>query len=70
MILEALIRAGSPKQAPVRHNAITVSTPGVVTTGLGSFGAEQAKRLSAIYRAIDVRSGDISLMPAFVMDRR
>ena len=66
MIVEAFSRAGQ-KQTPARHNAITVSTPGVVTTTAGAYGAEQAKRLSAIYRAIDVRSGDISLMPAFVM---
>lgn len=68
MLVEALMRAGGRSREPTaRTNAITLNSPGIVVSG-SSYGGEQAKRLSAIYRAIDIRSGDISLMPAFLMD--
>lgn len=50
-------------------NATTVATPGLVfgTPG-GIIGPEMAQRLSAVYAAVDIRSDDMSCLPAYVLD--
>lgn len=49
-----------------RSNAITAATPGIVISG-GAPGAEQAKKLSAVYAAVDIRSNSMSVLPAYIM---
>lgn len=65
MISELLF--GNRARSPTRKNAVMLNPSGVVVSG-GYHGGEQAKRLSAVYRAIDLRAGDMSIMPAFVMN--
>lgn len=68
MITEHLLRANRPRAPTATANVLTVDSPGIAIPGGSLGGSEQAKRLSAVYRAIDVRSGDMSVMPAFVMN--
>ena len=52
-----------------RRDAITVNTPGIVYTGgAGPPTAEAAKKLSAVYAAIDIRSNSMSVLPAYIID--
>lgn len=52
-----------------RKNAVTVTTPGIIYPGgAGPPTAESAKRLSAVYASIDIRSSSMSVLPAYVMN--
>ena len=52
-----------------RKNAVTIHTPGVVYGGgTGPPTAEKAKKLSAVYAAIDIRSNSMSVLPAYIID--
>ena len=55
-----------------RRNAVTADSPGVVMVGsgtsMGAPDAERAQTLSAFYRAVDLLSGDMAVLPAYVMD--
>lgn len=56
-----------------RRNAVTAATSGVVSlpvSGAGPPGGDQALKLSAFYRAVDLIAGDMSVLPAYVMDTR
>lgn len=62
---------GSRIRSPTRQNAVTISTPGIVYGG-GSGGAtpEGAQRLSAVFAAVEIRSDDMSVLPAYVYNTR
>lgn len=62
---------GSRIRSPTRQNAVTISTPGIVYGG-GNGGAtpEGAQRLSAVFAAVEIRSDDMSVLPAYVYNTR
>lgn len=60
----------TPRAVSRPRNAVTVETSGLVTgTSFGAPSAESAQKLSAVFRAVELRSGSMSVLPAFVMDR-
>ena len=62
---------GGRIRSPTRRDAVTIQTPGIVYGG-GSAGAtpEGAQRLSAVFAAVEIRSDDMSVLPAYVYDTR
>lgn len=60
----------TPRTASRPRNAVTVETGGLVTgVSMGAPSAESAQKLSAVFRAVELRSGSMSVLPAFVMDK-
>lgn len=56
--------------APRQRGATVMTTPGVLYGPGGIPTGEMAKKLSAVYAAVDIRSNSMSVMPAYVMDTR
>lgn len=56
---------------PERRDAITVNTSGIVF-GAGKAGAtpEGAQNLSAVFAAVEIRSDDLSVLPAYLYNTR
>lgn len=63
---------GSGIRSPTpRRNAVTVTTPGVISGSyVGVPDRESAQKLSAVYAAVEIRSDDMSCIPAYVMNTR
>lgn len=54
-----------------RKNATTIASPGVVLSSTGGgAGRESAQKLSAVYAAVDIRSDDMSVLPAYVLNTK
>lgn len=52
-----------------RTNILTVDSPGVVVPlSGGGVGAETAQKLSAVFACIDIRSDDMSVLPAYLLN--
>lgn len=56
--------------APRQRGATVMTTPGVLYGPGGTPTGEMAKKLSAVYAAVDIRANSMSVMPAYVMDTR
>lgn len=64
------VSAGNRIRAPSgRRNVLTVETPGIANySNNGAGTSEGAKKLSAVYAAVDIRSNSMSVLPAYVMN--
>ena len=51
-----------------RQNVVTVNNAGVVYGG--SVNKDTAQKLSAVYAAVDIRSDDMSVLPAYVLNTK
>ena len=76
MNLTDLVRAAVPRvrspnardgKTPQIRDVLTVDSPGIVLGHGGSIDGETAKRLSAVYAAIDIRAGTMSTLPDYIM---
>lgn len=55
-------------RVPRQRGAAVMTTPSVTCGFSGGIVSEQAKKLSAVYAAVDIRAGSMSVLPAYVMD--
>lgn len=52
-----------------RRDDTTVSAAGIVYSGsTGPVSVETAQKISAVYAAVDIRAGSMSVLPAYIMD--
>ena len=63
-------RRRSRSPTPKRTNVVTIDSPGVVLGAGGTVGRDSAQRLSAVYAAVDIRSDDMSVLPAYVLNTK
>lgn len=74
-ISEALMRpiVGGGIRSPTlaRRDAVTIRTPGIVYGGSSSGATPQgAQSLSAVFAAVEIRSDDMSVLPAYVYNTK
>ena len=60
-------RSRSPTSG--RQNVLTVDSPGIVFGG-GGVNKDTAQKLSAVYAVVDIRSDDMSVLPAYVLNTK
>ena len=69
--MRPIVGGGIRSPTPARRDAVTISTPGIVYGGNSSGATPQgAQGLSAVFAAVEIRSDDMSVLPAYVYNTK